>query len=116
MKPPPFKYVAAKSLDEAIAALEQFGDEAKVLAGGQSLIPIMNMRLARPGVLVDINGIDGLDTVKQNCGLTFGALARQAQVLASQEVAGFAPIIGQALRYVGHPGIRSRGTVVGSAA
>ena len=116
MKPPRFKYAAAGSVEEAVALLEEHGDEAKVLAGGQSLIPLMNMRLARPGVLVDINRVSGLDGIKRNGGLTIGALTRQSSVLRSGDVSSFAPIVVEALRHVGHPGIRARGTFGGSIA
>ena len=116
MKPPRFKYAAAESIEEAVSILDQHGDEAKVLAGGQSLIPLMNMRLARPGVLVDINRVSGLDTITRNGGLTIGALTRQSAVVRSGDVSGFAPIITEALRHVGHPGIRTRGTLGGSIA
>ena len=116
MKPGPFKYARAQSLEEATALLDEHGDEAKVLAGGQSLIPLMNMRLARPGVLVDINQVAALDTIARNGTLRIGATARQANVLRSSEVAGYAPVIQEALRHVGHVGIRTRGTFGGSAA
>ena len=66
MKPPVFKYIAAKSVDEALSALTQHGDEAKILAGGQSLVPVLNFRLARPSVLIDINGINGLAGIRAN--------------------------------------------------
>jgi carbon-monoxide dehydrogenase medium subunit len=116
LKPPRFKYAAVESVEEAVAILDEYGDEAKVLAGGQSLIPLMNMRLARPGVLVDINRVSGLDGIQRNGGLTIGALARQSSVLRSGDVSSFAPIVAGALRHVGHPGIRTRGTIGGSIA
>lgn len=116
MKPGPFKYATAQNLEEVTALLDEHGDEAKILAGGQSLIPLMNMRLARPGVLVDINRVPSLDEIQRNGTLTIGATARQAHVLRSPEVRQYAPVIGAALRYVGHVGIRTRGTFGGSAA
>lgn len=116
MKPPRFKYAVAESVEDAVAILDEHGDEAKVLAGGQSLIPLMNMRLARPGVLVDINRISALDGIKRNDALTIGATARQAAVAQSKEVASYAPIVIEALRHVGHVGIRTRGTFGGIAA
>lgn len=116
MKPAPFKYAAARSVAEAAALLDQHGDDAKVLAGGQSLIPLMNLRLARPAVLVDINDVDGLDGVSRNGALEIGATARQAAVLRSREVRQYAPIVGDALRHVGHVGIRTRGTFGGATA
>jgi carbon-monoxide dehydrogenase medium subunit len=116
VKPGPFKYAKAQSLEEVTALLDEHGDEAKILAGGQSLIPLMNMRLARPGVLVDINQVPSLDTIEKNGTLTIGATARQAHVLGSPEVKAYAPVIPAALRHVGHVGIRTRGTFGGSAA
>lgn len=116
MKPAPFKYARAASAAEASSLLTEYGDEAKILAGGQSLIPLLNMRLARPEVLVDINRIDALKGISRNGGLSIGATASQAGVLRSADVQAYAPIIGEALRNVGHVGIRSRGTFGGSAA
>ena len=116
MKPPRFKYGAPESLEEAIALLVEHGDDAKVLAGGQSLIPLMNMRLARPAVLVDINGISSLQGIERNGALTIKAITRQSEVARSRDVAAIAPLIVDALRYVGHVGVRSRGTFGGSVA
>lgn len=113
MKPPPFGYTAATDLDEAVEALAETG--GKVLAGGQSLIPLLNMRLADPGHLVDINRIAALDTVAAGPdGVRVGALARHSRVLESDAAAQAQPLVRQALRHVGHPAIRNRGTVVGS--
>jgi carbon-monoxide dehydrogenase medium subunit len=116
VKPAPFKYSRPESLGDAIAVLEQHGDEAKILAGGQSLIPLMNMRLARPGVLVDINGIPGLEEISRNGGLSIGTNVRHAAVLRSPDVHAFAPILVEAMGHVGHVGIRSRGTLGGATA
>jgi carbon-monoxide dehydrogenase medium subunit len=116
VKPAPFKYAKAGSVEEATALLDEHGDDVKVLAGGQSLIPLMNMRLARPEVLIDINGIESLAGIELNGGLTIGATTRHAEVIRSGEVQRFAPIIGEAMRHVGHVGIRSRGTFGGSVA
>jgi aerobic carbon-monoxide dehydrogenase medium subunit len=113
MKPARFDYVAAASVDEALTALAD--EEAKVLAGGQSLVPLMNMRLARPSLLVDVNRIPGLDGVVVNGDVHIGALARQADVLDSP-AATAVPVMAAALRHVGHPATRSRGTVGGSLA
>ena len=113
MKPARFDYVAAASSDEALAALEN--GEAKVLAGGQSLVPMLNMRLARPSTLVDINRVPDLDRVELDGSVRIGALARQADVLASP-AAGAVPVLAAALRHVGHPATRSRGTIGGSLA
>jgi carbon-monoxide dehydrogenase medium subunit len=113
VKPASFDYVAAASTDEALAALAD--GEAKVLAGGQSLVPLLNMRLARPSLLVDVNRVPGLDRVELDGGVRIGALARQADVLASPAAAAV-PLLAAALRHVGHPATRSRGTVGGSLA
>ena len=116
MKPAPFKYTRAESAEHASALLAEYGDEAKILAGGQSLIPLLNMRLARPEVLVDINRIDALKGIARNGGLTIGSTASPAAAIRSVEVQQYAPIVSEALRHVGHVGIRSRGTVGGSVA
>ncbi|GAA3976195.1 xanthine dehydrogenase family protein subunit M [Actinomadura viridis] len=114
MKPPPFDYVAPRTLDEALRALT--GD-AKVLAGGQSLIPLLNMRLAAPARLVDINRLAALDTVETTAeGVRIGALARHARVARDPGAAAAQPLIRQALGHVAHPAVRNRGTVVGSLA
>ena len=115
MKPPPFAYRAPETLEEALAALAAAGPDAKVLAGGQSLIPLLNMRLAAPAVIVDVNRIGALDTISADAtGVRIGALARQRRVERAADVARAQPLIGQALRHVAHPVIRNRGTVVGS--
>jgi len=113
VKPARFDYVAAASSDEALAALED--GEAKVLAGGQSLVPMLNMRLARPSTLVDVNRVPDLDRVELDGCVRIGALARQADVLASP-AADAVPVLAAALRHVGHPATRSRGTIGGSLA
>ncbi|MDP9866723.1 MULTISPECIES: FAD binding domain-containing protein [Streptosporangium] len=115
MKPPPFDYHAPRSVGEALDALDAAGEHGKVLAGGQSLIPMLNMRLAAPGCLVDINRLTELATVDvEPGGVRVGALARHAQVERSGRVAAAQPLLRQALRLVAHPVIRNRGTVVGS--
>jgi carbon-monoxide dehydrogenase medium subunit len=113
VKPARFDYVAAASSDEALAALAN--NEAKVLAGGQSLVPLLNMRLARPSMLVDVNRVPDLDRVELNDSVRIGALTRQADVLASPAAAAV-PVLAAALRHVGHPAIRTRGTIGGSLA
>jgi carbon-monoxide dehydrogenase medium subunit len=113
VKPARFDYVAAESTDGALAALAD-GD-AKVLAGGQSLVPLLNMRLARPSLLVDVNRVPGLDRVEVDGAVRIGALARQADVLVSPAAAEV-PVLAAALRHVGHPATRSRGTIGGSLA
>lgn len=117
MKPPPFTYHRATSLDEALAALAEAGDEGKVLAGGQSLIPLMNMRLAAPGVLVDINRVEGLDAVEvTDAHVRVGATVRHAALERHDGAREADPLIAQALGHVAHPVIRNRGTTVGSIA
>lgn len=116
MKPAPFKYLAAESLDEAVEVLRQYGDEAKVLAGGQSLVPLMNLRLAMPGVLVDLNRLAELQGIVANGMLEIGAMTRQIAVERSPDVEAGAPLLAEALRHVAFPGVRSRGTIGGTLA
>lgn len=114
MKPAPFAYLRPSTLEEALAALA--GEQgAKVLAGGQSLVPLLNMRLAAPSMLVDINALPDLGHVRvAEDGVRVGALARHAEVLASAEAAHSQPLLRMALSHVAHPTIRNRGTTVGS--
>jgi len=118
VKPAPFAYHRPGSVADAVAALA--GDAgAKVLAGGQSLVPLLSMRLAAPSALVDINGIPGLDTIEVDTassggGVRIGALARHADVLASEDVRRVQPLVSLALANVAHATIRNRGTTVGS--
>lgn len=115
MKPPPFDYHAPTTIDEALEILDGLGDEAKVLAGGQSLIPLLNMRLAAPANLVDINRIGALDHVTvDDDGVTVGAVARHATVERHAEAHDAVPLLRQALQLVAHPVIRNRGTTCGS--
>lgn len=117
MKPPPFAYEAPRGLDEALALLAEHGDDAKVLAGGQSLVPLLNFRLARPALLVDVNRVPGLAYLRREQGtLRIGALTRQAALERSQLVARGWPLLREAVRHVGHPQTRNRGTVGGSVA
>ena len=113
MKPAPFEYIAATSAADAVEALGRHGDEAKVLAGGQSLIPMMALRLARPAVLVDINRCGDLTGLAESGGtLSVGALVRQRDL---ERWAGTrSPLLAEALGYVAHAPIRNRGTVVGN--
>ncbi len=116
MKPAPFAYHRPASLDEALALLAQHAD-AKALAGGQSLIPAMNFRLARPGVLVDLNTIAELAAVRDDGGvLHLGAMTRQAVAERDPRVATHAPLLAEALPLVAHVQIRNRGTIGGSLA
>ncbi len=116
MKPPPFAVVLPESVEEAVDALRQHGDEARLLAGGQSLVPLLNMRLARPSILVDVNGIPGLDGVRRNGGLELGATVRVARLERDPDVAAAAPLLAEAVRHVAHPAIRTRSTVGGTIA
>ena len=117
MKPAPFTLHAPSALDEALDILAECGEDGKVLAGGQSLIPMLNMRLASPAQLVDINGVPGLDRVEPSPeGVRIGALARHAQVARDAGAAARVPLLAQALALVAHPVIRNRGTTVGSLA
>jgi carbon-monoxide dehydrogenase medium subunit len=117
VKPPPFRYAAPRSVAEALALLAEYGPEAKVLAGGQSLVPLLNMRLVRPEVIVDINRIGRLAYIRRRGDrLLVGALTRQRDVEASPLVARAVPLLAEAIRLVGHPQIRNRGTVGGSIA
>ena len=117
MKPVPFAYHRPASLDEALALLERYGADGRVLAGGQSLVPALNMRLAAPAALIDINRLPGLDAISlEPEGLVIGALARHEAVEASPLVARHAPLIAQAMPHIGHRAIRTRGTVGGSVA
>ena len=116
MKPPAFTYHRPTTVDEAVQLLADHADEGpKVLAGGQSLVPLMSMRLAAPGHLVDINHLPGLDTVEVTSdGVRVGALARHARVEGDEEAYDALPLLRQALQQVAHPTIRNRGTTVGS--
>ena len=117
MKPVQFAYHRPASLDEALALMERYGPDGRILAGGQSLVPALNMRLAAPAALIDINRLPGLDRISlEPEGLVIGALARHEAVEASSLVARHAPLISQAMPYVGHRAIRTRGTVGGSVA
>lgn len=116
MKPAPFDYVRPRTAEEAVAALSEAVD-AKVLAGGQSLIPLLSMRLAAPATLVDLNGVEELAYVRtDDDGVRIGAMARHADVERDAAVAVRQPLLRQALTLVAHPTIRNRGTTVGSIA
>jgi aerobic carbon-monoxide dehydrogenase medium subunit len=117
MKPAPFDYVAPRSVDEAVAALAAGGGDAKVLAGGQSLVPLLNFRLARPALLVDLNLIPELSYVEsRDRGSAIGAMTRQVSVERDDELAVTQPLLVEAIGWVGHTAIRSRGTIGGSLA
>jgi carbon-monoxide dehydrogenase medium subunit len=115
VKPAPFAYKKARSLDDAIALLAT--SDAKLLAGGQSLIATLNMRLSAPALLIDMNGVGGLDRIAEKADkIEIGALARHAQVEQSDIVAKKTPLIARAMPHIGHPAIRNRGTFGGSIA
>jgi carbon-monoxide dehydrogenase medium subunit len=117
VKPAAFAYAKARSLDHAIELLGQGNGGARLLAGGQSLIATLNMRLSAPDLLIDINGIGGLDQIKLAGGqVEIGALVRHAQAEHSSLIAQHAPLIARAVRHIGHPAIRNRGTIGGSVA
>jgi carbon-monoxide dehydrogenase medium subunit len=114
VKPAPFAYLRPRTLEEALEALAA-NQGAKVLAGGQSLVPLLSMRLAAPGMLVDINALPGLEAITtSDDGVRVGALARHARVLADEQTGRVQPLLGKALRHVAHATIRNRGTTVGS--
>lgn len=121
VKPQSFEYVAARELDHAVATLAEHGEDAKVLAGGQSLVPLLALRLASPPVLVDINRAAGLDTVEVAPGwVSIGATVRH-RAFERGEAAGLVPgplgaLLARVGRHIGHPPIRNRGTFVGSLA
>jgi aerobic carbon-monoxide dehydrogenase medium subunit len=116
VKPARFAYRTAETVEEAVAMLAELGEDARVLAGGQSLVPMLNLRLARPSALVDVGRVAELSGISANGALRLGASTRQADALRSATVAERAPLLTQALRHVGHPATRSRGTVGGSIA
>jgi carbon-monoxide dehydrogenase medium subunit len=118
MKPAPFKYMAPRAVDEALAALARHGYEAKPLAGGQSLVPMMNFRLAQPSVLVDLNNMPELSFIRpsKEGGLLLGAMTRQRTVERDPLVAERAPMVHAAMPKIAYPQIRSRGTFGGSLA
>jgi aerobic carbon-monoxide dehydrogenase medium subunit len=117
MKPAPFGYFAPTTLDEALTLLAEHGGDARPLAGGQSLIPAMNFRLATPAILIDLNGIAALSFVEAApAALTIGAMTRHRTVEQSADVAAAAPLLRQAMPFVAHAAIRTRGTIGGSLA
>lgn len=117
MKPAPFGYADPTSLSEALSVLQSEGEGAKVMAGGQSLLPLLSMRLASPTVLVDINRVPDLDSVVvTDDGVRVGALVRHATLLHHAGAAALQPLLARATAHVAHPAIRNRGTTVGSIA
>lgn len=117
MKASAFDYVRAHTLDHALALLAEHGPAAKLVAGGQSLLPALNLRLSAPGVLIDIARIAALRGITMADGvLRIGALTTYADLMGSADIATHAPLIAEALHHVAHPAIRSRGTIGGSLA
>ncbi len=117
MKPAPFEYHRPASLAETFDLLDRYGDDGRILAGGQSLVPALNLRLATPRAIIDINRVPGLDAVRAAPdGLVIGALVRQEALERSALVREHAPLIAAALPHIGHSAIRARGTIGGSLA
>jgi CO/xanthine dehydrogenase FAD-binding subunit len=118
MKPAPFRYVAARTIEQALALKAEYGDEARFLAGGQSLVPTMNFRLTQPAVLIDINPLTELAGVKSGAAghLRIGALTRYRQLERDAEIERTLPLIHEALPHIAHPQIRNRGTIGGNLA
>lgn len=117
MKPSPFAYLAPRTLDECVALLAEHGDAAKLLAGGQSLVPLMNLRLAAPEVVIDLNRIDELAYVREHDGgVAIGAMTRHRDVATSALVRERCPLLADAVALVGYPAIRNRGTLGGTLA
>jgi aerobic carbon-monoxide dehydrogenase medium subunit len=117
MKPPLFDYHAPKTVEEALALLQRYGGDAKLLAGGQSLMPLLNFRLSRPAALVDLNRIPSLAYIEEQDGhVRFGAMTRQRTIEFSPVVKERLPLLREATRWVGHLPIRTRGTIGGSIA
>jgi CO/xanthine dehydrogenase FAD-binding subunit len=117
VKPAPFEYARPASLDEALHLLAEHGEEAKVLAGGQSLVPLLNMRFARPGIVVDVNRLPGLDGIEEADGaIRVGALVRQTRFGTGPAVLARLPLAAECVPYIGHFVTRNRGTVGGSIA
>jgi CO/xanthine dehydrogenase FAD-binding subunit len=115
MKPPAFDYIAATSIDMAVAALAAAGGDAKIIAGGQSLLPMLNFRLLRPSVLVDINRVAGLAYINETtAAIRVGALTRHFQLETSPVIARYFPVMSCAMTHVAHLAIRNRGTIGGS--
>ena len=118
MKPAPFKYFAPGTLEEALTHLAEYGDEAKILAGGQSLVPTMNFRLAQPAVLIDLNRVEELFYIKteNSAGLKIGAMTRHQELEYSKLILEKSPLIRETMPHIAHPQIRNRGTIGGSLA
>ncbi len=115
MKAPSFGYIRARDLGQVFDLLEQHGDEARLLAGGQSLLPSLNLRLSNPGILIDLNGLTDLDGITETAtSLVIGAMTRHVAVETSDLVARHAPLVAAAMPHIAHAAIRNRGTIGGS--
>jgi carbon-monoxide dehydrogenase medium subunit len=117
MKPAPFQYFQPATVDEALAILHRCQPGARILAGGQSLVPLMNFRQARPAYLIDINHLADLRYIRENAGtVCIGAMVRQTEIEKSELIAAKCPILAEATRYIGYRAVRNRGTIGGSLA
>jgi carbon-monoxide dehydrogenase medium subunit len=116
MKPPAFEYIVPESLEAALSILAEHGDDAKILAGGQSLIPTMNYRLVQPTLLMDINGLEELSYIQSNGDgeITIGAMTRHRKIEYDRVIAEYAPLLHETMPHIAHPQIRNRGTMGGS--
>jgi CO/xanthine dehydrogenase FAD-binding subunit len=115
MKPAVFEYAAPKSISETMTLLGEHGYDAKILAGGQSLMPVMNMRLAQPSILIDINGVEDMSRVEvSDDHIVLGATVRQQRLIDDAAIAGACPLLNYAAQYIAHRTIRNRGTIGGS--
>jgi CO/xanthine dehydrogenase FAD-binding subunit len=117
VKPCAFEMIRPRSVAEALELLERHGEDARLIAGGQSLVPMMNLRIATPAILIDLNTVDALSGVRRDCDvIRIGAMTRQQSLLESELIRRHVPLMAEAARYIGHYSIRSRGTVGGSLA
>lgn len=117
MKPAPFEYVAPGSVEEALSVLQENCSDGRILAGGQSLIPLLNLRLAKPKVLIDLNCLSGLDGIHETAEfLSIGAMTRQGNIERSAALRERCPLLAEAVGHIGHVAIRHRGTIGGSLA
>ena len=117
MKAPKFSYIRADTIDQVLTLLSEHGEDARILAGGQSLMPTLNMRLSQPKILIDINRLDALKGISIDDGIVrIGALARHAEVAGSDIIAKHLPLIAEAMPHVAHVAVRNRGTFGGSVA
>ncbi|MPZ68481.1 MAG: xanthine dehydrogenase family protein subunit M [Actinobacteria bacterium] len=117
MKPARFEYLAPTSVEEAVSLLVEGGEDAKLLAGGQSLVPLMNLRLAQPSVLIDLNKVEGISSITESeDAVVIGSMARHRAVAESEVVRRFLPLLAESAGHIGYPAIRARGTIGGSIA